>query len=508
MRMINKKFPTWLIIEKRERPLFFALTVMYGIYVLPIILADRFYQDDLYHSLYGATGWYNDARPLSEKLIVWLCGGAPLGDIFPLPLLLAVLLLSCTVTLYAKRYLSFEAFPVAALGIGFLVIANPFLLCNLSYRFEAVTMILALCAAILPYVMPERKALWKIFVLSFFMCMVTFTTYQPAAGIYVSLWFLEIFYMFFAARIDLPRLFVRGAACGSGAAVYKFIILNHYIRPSNGGWQPDAYRFGVAAGGGLFSVIYENLQSLAQYISLVLQGVPMPLLLLFTALTATGMVFAGIRLFRQKQPPYRRFFSLVYLILLPFLVTLGAVGPLLVLTPSVYNISAHSLLCLSSVGLWAGIMLSFLPPSRKRWWTLLFLPCLLFGLTFSYTYGNALTSQKRYEEYLTYSIAHDIETINADGSRRALTVSGRAPYSPEVARLCRKYPIFRNLVPSYLTNSSYMGGVQLLYYTQENFSFETLTEAEALLIQSTEPIFANSVYSCYETAEKIIVCFK
>lgn len=505
--MINKKFPAWLTIEKRERPLFFALTVIYGIYVLPIILADRFYQDDLFRSLYGATGWYNDARPLSEKLIIWLCGGTPLGDIFPLPLLLAVLLLACTVTLYAKRYLSFEEFPVSALGIGFLMIANPFLLCNLSYRYEAVTMILALCGAILPYVMPERKALWKIFVLSFFMCMVTFTTYQPAAGVYISLWFLELFYMFFAARIDLPRLFIRGVACGFSAVIYKFIILNHYIRPANGGWQPDAYRFGGASDSGIFSVVFENLKSLTEYVSLVLQGVPTPVLLLLAALTVAGMIFAGIRLFRQKQPPYRRFLSLVYLILLPFLVTLGAVGPLLVLTPSVYNISAHSLLCLCSTGLWAGVMLSFLPPARKRWWTLLFLPCLLFGLTFSYTYGNALTSQKRYEEYLTYSIAHDIETINADGSRHTLTVLGRAPYSPEVARLREKYPIFNNLVPSYLTNSSYMGGVQLLYYTQENFSFEALTEEEELLIQSSEPVFANSVYACYETEEKIIICF-
>lgn len=506
--MINKKFPAWLTIEKKDRPLFFSLTIMYGVYVLPIILANRLYQDDLSHSLYGVTGWYNDARPLSEKLITWLCGGSPLGDIFPLPLLLGILLLAFTITLYAKRYLSFEAFPFPALGIGFLVIANPFLLCNLSYRFEAVTMVLALCAAILPYVAPERKALWKIFAFSFFMCMVTFTTYQPAAGIYVSLWFLEIFYMLFAARIDLPRLFVRGAACGCSAIIYKFIVLNHYIRPANGGWQPDAYRLGGSSDGSFFTGILENLQSLARYIGLVLQGVPTPLPLLLAALTAVGIVFAGISLFGQKRPLYQRLLSLVYLILLPLFVTLGAVGPLLVLTPSVYNISAHSLLCLCSVGLWTGVMLSFLPPVHKRFWMILFLPCLLFGLTFSYTYGNALTSQKQYEEYLTYSIAHDIETLNADGAYETLSVSGRAPYSPETAMLCEKYPIFPSLVPAYLTNSSYMGGVQLLHYTQEKFNFDVLTDEDMLLIQSTEPVFANSVYACYKSEEKIIICFK
>ena len=55
--MISRKFPVWLTIEKKERSLFFALMAMYGIYVLPVILANRLYQDDLSHSLYGVTGW-------------------------------------------------------------------------------------------------------------------------------------------------------------------------------------------------------------------------------------------------------------------------------------------------------------------------------------------------------------------------------------------------------------------------------------------------------------------
>ena len=506
--MINKRFPAWLTIEKKDKSLFILLTVMYGIYVLPVILANRFYQDDLSRSLYGVTGWNNDARPLTEKLVSWLCGGSPVSDVFPLTLLLSILLLAYTVTLYAKRYLSFEKFPFPALGTGFLVIANPFFLSNLSYRFDSVTMVLALCAAICPYVTPERKALWKIFVFSLLMCMITLTTYQPAAGVYVSLLFIELFYMLFASRIDLPRLFIRAAACGCSVAAYKYVFLNRLIRPANGGWQPDAYRFAWRSGDGLLSGISQNIQSLLHHIELVLQGVPTPCFLLFSALMAAGMVSAGFSLFRQKLPLYRRLLSLVYLLLLPLMVTFGAVGPLLVLTPSVFSISSHSLLCLCSVGLWAGTMLSFLPSVCKRLWLLLFLPCLLFGLTFSYTYGNALASQKQYEEYLTYSIAHDIETLNADGTYETLTVSGIAPYSPEVSRLCEKYPVLVGLVPVYLTNSSYIGGVQLLHYTQENFSFDSLSADDQTLIQSTEPVLKNSVYSCYENGDKIIVIFK
>ena len=137
----------------------------------------------------------------------------------------------------------------------------------------------------------------------------------------------------------------------------------------------------------------------------------------------------------------------------------------------------------------------------------LLLPCLLFGLTFSYTYGNALTSQKQYEEYLTYSIVHDLETINADGAYQTVTIAGRAPYAPETARLCEKYPLLTRLVPTYITNSSYLGGVQLLLYTQETFSFESLTEEDETLIKTGEPVVTTSIYSCYKADNKIIIHF-
>ena len=58
------------------------------LYVLPILLADRYYQDDLARSLYGATGWAGDGRPLTEWLMELLAGGSStIVDLSPLPML-------------------------------------------------------------------------------------------------------------------------------------------------------------------------------------------------------------------------------------------------------------------------------------------------------------------------------------------------------------------------------------------------------------------------------------
>lgn len=507
-----KKIPIWLTIEPHDKSRFYALTALYTIYVLPILLANRLYQDDLPRSFYGATGWNNDARPLTEILVSWLCGGKPLGDIAPLPMILSVLLLAYTLTLYAKRYLSAESLTFPVLSTGFLVIANPFGLSNLSYRFDCVTMIIALCAAILPYVVPEKKALWKIFIFSFLLCLITLATYQPCCGVYISLWFLELFFMLFAEHIDFSRLFTRGSACALSVVAYKYGIQNRSIRPENGGWQPNAYQFSWRSESGIFYAVTKNFQTFCCLLREYLQGVPLYILLLFCALILSGMVLTARRLLILKKPLNQKILAVLYLILLPFFIVIGALFPLLILVPSAFSISPHSLLCLCSVGLWTGIMLCTLYRQLPRITPWLILPCLLFGLTFSYTYGNALASQKQYEEYLTYSIAHDVETLSAlcaESPQQALTISGRAPRSPQVSRLCVKYPLLTRLVPTYLTNSSYLGGVQLLQYTKQQWKFKDLTKEDQALIDSpTSPAVSNSVYACYIQKDKIIIHFK
>lgn len=499
-----KKIPVWLTIEPNDRNRFFSLAALYTIYVLPILLANRLYQDDLPRSFYGVTGWNNDARPLTEKLISWLCGGTPLMDVAPLPLFLSGLLFAYTLTLYAKRYLP-ERTLLPVLGTGFLVIANPFALSNLSYRFDCVTMILALCAAILPYVVPEKKALRKIFAFSFLLCLITLTTYQPCCGVYIALWFVELFFMLLAGRIDVPRLFTRGAACALSAIVYKYGILNRSIRPANGGWQPGAYQFSWRTQDGVFFAVGKNFEVFLTLLKEYGKGIPLPVILLFAALILLGTVLTARQFLQLKRKPLQNIFFIAYLILLPFLVTLGSLLPLLILVPSAFSISSHSLLCLCSFGLWAGVMLCALYKLSPKITPWLFAPCLIFGLTFSYTYGNALTSQKQYEEYLTYSIAHDVETLDAEGDFSTLMISGRAPRSPQVSKLCEKYPLLTRLVPTYLTNSGYLGGVQLLQYTSKQWTLEGLPEEVSASL--TSPMIANSIYSCYVQEDKIIIVF-
>ncbi len=501
--MEKQTLPEWLKLNKHYQHIFYALTVLYGIYVLPIILADRHYQDDLSRSLRGITGWQNDARPLTEWIMKWLCGGNPIGDIAPLPLLLSVLVLAYALTLYFRNNIPDVDSAWVLLSIGFLVIANPFLLSNLSYRYDCITMVLALCAAILSYAIPGRTAGWKVFGFSFVMCMIILTTYQPSIGIYISLCCLELFFMLLTTEINWIRLVMRVLALISSVLIDYFIIMRHYIK--EGGWQHNAYQLSLSGDTGFFHAVSQNLSSFQQLVRQYLDGVPTFILLLFLILTVLGMLTACLTI--AGSGGKLRIPGILYTLCLPLLIIFGSILPLLVLTPTQFSISAHTLIVLCSFGLWAGIMIRFLTDRMNTLILLLLIPCLIFGMTFVYSYGNASKSQKQYEEYMTYNIVRDIDALNADGQYHNLTINGEMPRSRELSMLCEKYPLYKELIPVYITNSSYLGGAQLLHYLQYDMEFSSISEEEMKSVEGTVPILSNNIYSCYTYEDRIIIRF-
>lgn len=496
--------PDWLTIDAAHRRFFYVLTLLYSIYILPILLADRPYQDDLTRSLRGVTGWENDGRPLTEFIMKWLCGGFPVGDISPLPLLLSIVFLSYTLTLYVKQNLPDSDTIYPFLYVGLAVIANPFMLSTFSYKFDCITMVMALCAAFIPYVLPDKYALWKTFCLSGLMCLIILVTYQPCSGVYISLCMLELLLMIRAASIDLPRLVTRACALCASVVFYYFFLMHRYI--PNSGWQPEAYRFALGSGTSLVPAVIENYNSFTKLVKEYTAGVPGILSILASLLGIGGILVIAVSLF-QKQTGIRRIWQTLYVLCLPALTLIGCLLPLLVLKPTFFTISSHTMIALCGFGAWIGIMVYFLSKKMGQLTLLLFIPCILFCFTFSFTYGNAMKSQKQYEEYMTCNIVHDIETLNADGQYLYLTVEGDMPYARETAMLCDKYPLYRDLVPVYINNSSYLGGALLSHYMQEDLEFTSMTQEDAALLATGQPVIRGAVYSCYENKDKIIIYF-
>lgn len=178
----------WWKLEGPDRRRFGALAAGGLLYVLPILLADRYYQDDLARSLYGATGWAGDGRPMTEWIMQLLAGGeVTIANLTPLPMLLGLAALAYGLTIYAK-----QAFPAlrnswaATLALG-LVLAHPFAMANLSYQFDCLTMLLALALCFVLYALPAGWGGLRLALAGAVDALLVMNLYQPASGMFVVL---------------------------------------------------------------------------------------------------------------------------------------------------------------------------------------------------------------------------------------------------------------------------------------------------------------------------------
>lgn len=92
------------LLTREEKKIFKYLLLYSFIFVLPIILANVYYVDDIGRSMDGRFAWMNDGRPLMAVMAQLLSMSRRIMPIFPVPLLLGVTLFTYTFILLARKY--------------------------------------------------------------------------------------------------------------------------------------------------------------------------------------------------------------------------------------------------------------------------------------------------------------------------------------------------------------------------------------------------------------------
>ena len=239
---------SWFRLDELERKNFFWLLLVYGLYVLPLILANAYYMDDLARTISGYAGWEFDGRPITMLVLdilnfqwTFLEGNAllldmishPIQDIAPYPMLLGIVIFAYAVVLLSRKYLRTKSLLVL-LACQTLCIMNPFMLENIAFRFDCITMFLAasltlLCFSLPDTVSPRKMLLWS-FVLSFFVL----GLYQALIGVYIALTAVEILAALYRAeimRLVLQRSFARLVGLFAAGILYKITVATLLIGP-------------------------------------------------------------------------------------------------------------------------------------------------------------------------------------------------------------------------------------------------------------------------------------
>lgn len=501
---------------KRNRLIFYGLSFLTLLYVLPIIIANRYYNDDLSRALYGYTGWNGDGRPLTELLLKLLGGGSSLAiDVAPLPLLLAVFLLSVTLTIYYDRIIDFSETKAVSILSLFLFVSNPFLIYSWSYKYDVISMILSLSLILFLYSLPQLCELrwWIQLIISISIGIIVMMLYQPSIGLTVGLCVIGIF-LFLTNKRDaksVHRDVISLLGTGMGAIIYKLFLVGIFITEVSGDWRYNASQTVKISGLGTIKQILINLYNMVLYIYRFYRDNASKLFIILMIISI-ALVHVYSVFYCYKTNEKNRLIKAVFVAILPVISVLFSLAPLALLN----DMSSRGRLFISFSGvlLLIGIELMVFSSGKIKKNIGIFIAIIfaLYSFSFVYMYGNASNSQKEYEVYLASSIGHDIEEMavnNEDYSEGCVVmIIGNTPMSLETKNLSMRYPAIEELVPVYISNTAWLGGSWLQRYVSIPILYEYESENDIKIISENEPVRRNATYSVYSVDERIYIVYE
>ena len=234
MKNTLKKFSLQSIYTR----VFIILFVFSTFYVLPIILFNTWFNDDLGITLYGVTGLNGDGRPLGQLLSDFLSGGGIVADIGPLPLLCSMLILSYSLVLYAKENIPFSEHHILLSFVLLTVLTNPLGMSILFYRTGGCVMITALSIPFLLFSFNDEIATWIIGIVAFVSGIAIMSLYQAAFGMCLVLVCMNIIFLMLQGKNRIKNDITRLIGLFLGAVVYMIFIMPRYI--DSEGWRHKA----------------------------------------------------------------------------------------------------------------------------------------------------------------------------------------------------------------------------------------------------------------------------
>ncbi len=497
----------WYHIDKKYTTNYLLLFVLSFLYVFPVFLVNIYFQDDLGWSLLGSLGIKADGRPLTEYVVLALCGGNPITDPAPLPLILGILFLSYALILYAQANLDYISNRYALLTVLLFIITNPFAMEYLFYRCGCIGALTSLGCPFIIFSIPNSVSKLKMFLYSSLLAMALMSLHPAPIAICLILFVVNIFFLLFQKRKMNPALEgIRIIGIGIGAILYKTVIANHYVSRSD--WRYNASQTLEIKPKSIL-VIFQNMIDTCKYIIRFLSEASGWYQIVLSLLSLSAILLSVFLYCRENEHKgWGKILNIAFLVLSPICVFFLSYLPLMILKEQ--TLKLRIFLAMGSFLFYLGILLLYFTKKHQtllRPLVLLLIVCNLYHYTYVYTFANAVNNQNEYEQYIAYHVAHDLETINADSEFTCFSFIGQVPQPKRTQIFSAKYPMTGELIPRYFTNDGWRGGAYILHYLQNDLDLTSDTDEDRQIVTSEEPVISNSLYSCYVNADKIIVVF-
>jgi hypothetical protein len=411
---------------------FFILLILYSIALYPIVRVNFNYIDDLGRVNEGYKHWDNYSRFTSEYLSTFIHTSNYLTDISPLPQLIAVMLLALASVIILHLFKREEKITflniVSVISLGL----SPYFLECLSYKYDSPYMALSILISVIPFLFYGAKKSKKIIfsILTIFCTIIMCTTYQAASGI-IPMLALFLAFKYWNEK-DLKEaiyiLIFSAISFGIGLIIFqKFIMIpvDTYVSSS------------ILPIKELIPGILANLKNYYTYVKNDFRKIWIILIL------AIMLCFI---LVQAKQSKQNKLLSLIFSVLLIFISGFVVFGLYPALEKPLFAPRA-----MYGYGVFIALIAVNATSSKKAYISkiIVFALCWCF-FTFSFTYGNALSEQKRYIDFRVQSVINELNSMDImnNGNIKAININGNAGKANYIDHLPEEYQTIINRLVS------------------------------------------------------------
>ena len=433
--------------------------------LLPLLLADFHYLDDLGRAAIGYRRWGEFGRYLSEYGSVLVHAGTHLTDISPLPQLLAALIMAaaCAVSLAVLRPGGAKGSTLWELAASLPLALCPYFLECFSYQFDAPYMAAAVLASVAPALLWGRVGCLAYGAAAALGTLTMCVSYQAASGIFPMLTVFLALREWNAGRPVLRRIVSSAAGYLLGLVIFRAALMprvDSYVATS------------LLPMGELLPGFFAQL---LRYYRLVLSDFKkgwLALIALIVLLYAVSFVCRS----RQKKPLAA--VAVAAGLAVAAALAFGAYPALerpLEEPRAMQGVGA--LIAFAAIGACGGAdKPRRLLPARVCCLAL----CWCFAV-FAATYGNALAEQQRYAQFRMELVLGDLNElpIMNNGTTKVMAVSGDIGRAPALRHIPRNQGILDRLVPTVFSGETWGENYLYSYYGMKNVAM--LEDGSAVL---------------------------
>lgn len=453
-----------------------------GLYVLPIILANFYYVDDLARSVAGYARWSDNGRPLAEYIIKGMSFGGRVIDLAPLPLILSVL-----VVVLSGYYYCFKAgiegrVIVAITSVSLLI--SPFYLQNISYRFDVFTMSLSVSACVLSAAVLLKRSGYVWFLLSGLLIVASLSLYQSSANICIAMIGLNalVSYRTTLFKSTVLESILYAITIVSALLFYKFCIASVFVS-------------------GVYSESHAESASSLDSVTRTINAYMWMFKETFTGNYAKAMsllVIAPVIAIVRRVIAGKDIRFLIVSAASIFAIAFSYIGVLVALhDPVIYPRVL--------VGFCGIIFCGFVITSClfKMITPVLFVP-LTACFLISYSYGNALSSQNEKENFIFSLVAKD---VTSNEGINKIRFNGTSTLSQSASNASEKSGIIKMITPSYIRSDWMFGAFKLHRMGVRVEHDSSIDLRESLAKGCLNPVSRNSIYSAIRVGDTLIFDF-